>query len=189
MGQEGGQRRDAIANRQAVIDAAAVLLHDRPEASMQEIADYSGLGRTTVYRHFPNRLALLEALMADAIARGNAHVDAFLAGGAGTEQLLREVGEMNVELGLRYRFLYAHQDIAKPALQRLGRRGRDSLSAFLADAQRRGEIRADQTVSWLVTVHVALALAMVGDVLGGRIERPVAGRVLGETMVAMMVPR
>lgn len=189
MGQDGGQRRDAIANRQAVIDAAVVLLRDRPEASMQEIADYSGVGRTTVYRHFPNRLALLEALMADAIARGDAHVDAFLATGAGTEALLREVGEMNVDLGLRYRFLYAHLEIARPALQRRGRRGRDSLSAFLADAQRRGEIRADLTVSWLMTVQLGLTLAMVGDMLGDRIERSIAGRVLGETIVAMMVPR
>src|SRR3954468_15735402 len=56
-------RADARRNRSAVLDAGARLLAERPTASMQEIADASGVGRTTVYRHFPAREDLIEALV------------------------------------------------------------------------------------------------------------------------------
>ena len=44
MEHQGGQRRDAVANRQAVIDAAAVVLTENPDAGIAEIAE-QGLGR------------------------------------------------------------------------------------------------------------------------------------------------
>ena len=57
-------RADAQRNREAVLQAAIGLLGERPGASMRAIADASGVGRSTVYRHFPTREALLRALFA-----------------------------------------------------------------------------------------------------------------------------
>jgi TetR/AcrR family transcriptional regulator, mexCD-oprJ operon repressor len=50
----------------AILETAAHLLADRPEASMNELAAAAGIGRATLYRHFPTREALLAALASEA---------------------------------------------------------------------------------------------------------------------------
>jgi serine phosphatase RsbU (regulator of sigma subunit) len=59
---EGGfLRADALASRQRILEAAATLVGDR-RVSMAEIAAAAGVGRSTLYRHFPTRQALNAAL-------------------------------------------------------------------------------------------------------------------------------
>jgi TetR/AcrR family transcriptional regulator, mexCD-oprJ operon repressor len=50
----------------AILATAARVLADRPEASTGDIAAAAGVGRATLYRYFPTREALLEALEAQA---------------------------------------------------------------------------------------------------------------------------
>jgi serine phosphatase RsbU (regulator of sigma subunit) len=54
-------RSDAIATRERILDAAATLAGDR-RMSMSELAAAAGVGRSTLYRHFPSRLVLERAL-------------------------------------------------------------------------------------------------------------------------------
>ena len=52
----------------AIIDSAATILAARGEAvSMEEIASSAGIGRATLYRYFPNREALLQAMAAASV--------------------------------------------------------------------------------------------------------------------------
>ena len=55
-------RSDANRNHEAILIGAIAVLADSPQASMREIADASGTGRTTLYRHFPDRQALVAAI-------------------------------------------------------------------------------------------------------------------------------
>lgn len=56
-------RADAERNRRRILDAAAELIADRGLAvSMDEIADRAGVGVGTVYRRFPEREDLVDAL-------------------------------------------------------------------------------------------------------------------------------
>jgi serine phosphatase RsbU (regulator of sigma subunit) len=57
----GPHRADAVANRERILAAAAALLGDR-RASMTQIAAAAEVGRSTLYRHFPTREALVAAL-------------------------------------------------------------------------------------------------------------------------------
>ncbi len=58
------QRRDAVQNRAALIDAARVLLNRDPESSLEAIAAAAGLSRRSVYGHFANRDELLREITA-----------------------------------------------------------------------------------------------------------------------------
>jgi AcrR family transcriptional regulator len=56
-------RADAIRNRERVLEAAkAVFSRGGPEASLETVARRAGVGIGTLYRHFPTREALYEAV-------------------------------------------------------------------------------------------------------------------------------
>lgn len=67
---EGGERRgerrlraDAVRNRELVLEAAkAVFSAGGPDASLEGVARRAGVGIGTLYRHFPTREALFEAV-------------------------------------------------------------------------------------------------------------------------------
>ncbi|WP_110589876.1 TetR/AcrR family transcriptional regulator [Microbacterium suaedae] len=56
-------RRDAVANRQALLDAAGRVLRVSPQASIDAIAAEAGLTRRAVYGHFSSRDELLRELL------------------------------------------------------------------------------------------------------------------------------
>jgi TetR/AcrR family transcriptional repressor of mexCD-oprJ operon len=56
----GETLRDRIAA--GILEAANVLLAERPDASMADIATASGVGRATLYRYFPSRDDLLAGI-------------------------------------------------------------------------------------------------------------------------------
>jgi TetR/AcrR family transcriptional repressor of mexCD-oprJ operon len=51
----------------AILEAATRLLAERGDASMADVADAAGVGRTTLYRHFPTRGALLDSMWRTAV--------------------------------------------------------------------------------------------------------------------------
>src|SRR5215467_13712009 len=56
-------RADAVRNRERVLEAAkAVFSAGGPEASLEAVAKRAGVGIGTLYRHFPTREALFEAV-------------------------------------------------------------------------------------------------------------------------------
>src|SRR5580658_9442621 len=56
-------RADAVRNRERVLEAAkAVFGAGGPEASLEAVARRAGVGIGTLYRHFPTREALFEAV-------------------------------------------------------------------------------------------------------------------------------
>jgi AcrR family transcriptional regulator len=62
-GEQKGSRRDAQRNHELLVEAARELFAEQGvEASLEEIARRAGLGIGTLYRHFPSREALVEAI-------------------------------------------------------------------------------------------------------------------------------
>jgi serine phosphatase RsbU (regulator of sigma subunit) len=60
-GERAFTRADALTSRERILEAAAALAGDR-RTSMVEVAAAAGVGRSTLYRHFPSRQALERAL-------------------------------------------------------------------------------------------------------------------------------
>jgi AcrR family transcriptional regulator len=66
-------RRDARRNREAIVQAARQVFCDHGlEAPLEQIARQAGVGIATLYRRFPNRAALLDAVLGDTV---QAHVE------------------------------------------------------------------------------------------------------------------
>ena len=55
-------RSDGWRSREAILDAAHASLSRNRRTTMQEIAEAAGVGRTTIYRYFPTRRDLEQAL-------------------------------------------------------------------------------------------------------------------------------
>jgi|RhiMethySRZTD1v2_1073278.scaffolds.fasta_scaffold488759_2 AcrR family transcriptional regulator len=176
-------RADARRNRQAVLDAGARLLADRPAASMQEIADASGVGRTTVYRHFPAREDLVAALIQQVVGQVvNATATALAVRGPAPDVLRRFAADL-VVLGGRWRFLRDQRLEVLAMLQ-------ESDRAFLQwarEAQRRGELRTDMTADWLLAVTKGVLTSANDEVERLGVEE--TGRLAGETLVSAFTPR
>src|SRR5437764_8126531 len=60
-GRPGSMRADALASRQRILQAARMLEGDR-RVTMAELAAAANVGRSTLYRHFPTRQTLEQAL-------------------------------------------------------------------------------------------------------------------------------
>jgi AcrR family transcriptional regulator len=175
-------RADARRNHRTVLDTAITLLAERPQATMQEVADASGLGRTTVYRHFPRRQDLIDALFVEVLREARAAVAGVLRTPASAREVLCALGPKFIEIGDRYRFLDAHPELRERALTPREEEVREPLAEFLTRAQVRGELRADVPVTWMLTALRGLSVAAMVDVAAGRLEVADAGRLLGETL-------
>ncbi|WP_442583039.1 TetR/AcrR family transcriptional regulator [Mesorhizobium sp. ASY16-5R] len=63
-------RADATRNREKLLDATTALVAEkRGELSLAAVAERAGVGIGTLYRHFPNRDALLAGLYRNEVAR------------------------------------------------------------------------------------------------------------------------
>jgi AcrR family transcriptional regulator len=63
-------RRDAQRNRDAIVAAARQVFCDHGlEAPLEQIARQAGVGIATLHRHFPNRAALLDAVLTERTPR------------------------------------------------------------------------------------------------------------------------
>jgi AcrR family transcriptional regulator len=66
-------RSDALANRQAIVEAARAVFSERGlAAEMKEIAERAGVGVGTIYRNFPSKEDLVMAIISDALAAATA---------------------------------------------------------------------------------------------------------------------
>jgi AcrR family transcriptional regulator len=72
-------RADARRNyEQLLVQAEAAFSRDGVDASLEDIARVAGVGIGTLYRHFPTRDALLEALLSERFEQARASADELL---------------------------------------------------------------------------------------------------------------
>ncbi len=73
-------RADAQRNRDRIVEVARDLFREQGyDASLDEVARRAGVGPGTLYRHFPRRDDLLDAIMQSWVARVNEAADRALA--------------------------------------------------------------------------------------------------------------
>jgi AcrR family transcriptional regulator len=190
-GPEFGRRRaDAQRNIDAILDAGLACLSQSPDVNMAEIARVAGVGRVTLYGHFPSKEALVDALVAKAITRGNAALDAVdLEEGPAPEPLARLVASS-------WEILNQHRQLMRAGLQHLGparvRAHHDQVMTrveeLIARGQAAGDICVDLPCRWLVTTLFTLLHAAADEVNAGHLDSSAAGAVVTATVLAALTP-
>ena len=175
-------RADARRNHDSVLEAGARLLAERPAASMQEIADASGVGRTTVYRHFPAREDLVAALVARVAEEVTAVSAGALAIDRPAEDVLRRLSYDLVALGRRWHFLRDQREDLRASLTESDR----AFHEWVTRAQERGEIRDDWSADWVLAVTRGLVTEAIVEAEGMGAER--CGQLLSETLISALAP-
>jgi AcrR family transcriptional regulator len=183
------ERADARRNREAVIETALDVLATRPDASMEEIASAAGLGRTTVYRHFPTREDLVRSLFVQVVVEARELMVAVIAEGDSAEETIRAMGPAMVSVGQRFRFLHQHQAIGTKVFEAERAFEEDPVRIFLKKGIKSGELRGDVEVSWMQATITAVAIATTDEIIAGRVDPETGGAVLGEMLASALVNR
>jgi AcrR family transcriptional regulator len=94
-------RADVRRNRRRLLDAAiALILEQGGEPSRDSVAQRAGTGVATLYRHFPDRQALLRAVVLDVLDRTIEQGDIALAESATGGEALRRYLHASIDTGL-----------------------------------------------------------------------------------------
>ncbi|MGV9802805.1 TetR/AcrR family transcriptional regulator [Mycobacterium sp. NPDC003449] len=131
--------------RATILDAAARVLGRRADAPMADIADEAGVGRATLYRHFPTR----EALLHGAAEAGTAELaDAFDAADLDTvpaERAISRVTGIFLRTGAKYAALLGQleEDPDPEAKDRVIRPVRAVIDRGIREGLLRNDIAAD----------------------------------------------
>jgi AcrR family transcriptional regulator len=157
------RRADARRNAERILaQAREVFAESGPDASLEEIARRAGVGIGTLYRHFPTRRALVEAVLSDQVDALRAQADALLdspsPGDALAMWLHAQMQNSMSCRGLAGSAMIAMLDDADE-MPRVCDAMREAGAALLARAQHAGEVRRDADIDDLLRMVNAIGLA------------------------------
>jgi AcrR family transcriptional regulator len=155
-------RADAERNRQRILAAAAELFTERGlEPSLDDVARHAGVGVGTVYRRFPDKASLADALfdeLIDALValaeQAQAEPDAWAA----LVSFLERSAEMLVtNRGLRQILMFAAEGHDRGVCAR--DRMRPAIGRLIERAQADGQVRADLGATDIPMIEFMIAAA------------------------------
>lgn len=151
-------RADAVRNRERVLAAAKLVFNaGGPEASLEAVAKRAGVGIGTLYRHFPTREALFEAVyrreveqlseLAEQLKNAKDPVEALRRWlRSGVEFVATKKG-MSAALALTYQ---SSSELAAFSMDRLTKAIGSLLDRAVADGQMRGDLSPEDLLRALI---------------------------------------
>jgi len=182
---DGGraQRVDARANRSRILDAAEEVFGQGGEsASTEEVARLAGVGIGTVFRHFPTKAELLEAVLARRFERLRDQADALLGDGDPGGAFLGFFGHLVADATAK--IAIAEALVEAGGVEAGGDHGggdasrasdalRRTVGTLLEQAQQAGAVRGDvelpEVYALLVATSRAAARARLDEAARGRL--------------------
>jgi AcrR family transcriptional regulator len=175
-------RADARRNHACLLAEARIAFAKHGAGtSLEEIAHRAGVGSGTLYRHFPTREALLEAVLRDWTESMQTEAEGFLAYGSPSEALhawLRSyLSHLTLYRGLATALMASMQEKTS-ALYVCGQSVKKASADLLTRAQAAGEIRSDADITDVLRLVKGIAAA---------VELPGGSHGLAERLLAIVM--
>lgn len=148
--------RTKTSARQSLLDAATILLAENPGASFIEIAEAAGVGRASLYRHFPTREDLIRELSLEAIRATDKASSHIMSDAASATDALRLSVEAMIPLGDRYYFLTRLPVMEDEEVNRHIKRQNSEMLMLIKAVQQEGSIDPKLPANWAVAVFNGL---------------------------------
>jgi len=181
------QRADASRNRDTLLAAATrAFATAEEEPSMRAIAREAGVGIATLYRHFPTREALVDAVYHDQVERLTAGARDLLAWAPPAEAMRRWMDLFGDWLATKHGMtdtLLAMIESGEIALAQTRAELLDVITTILAAGRAAGDLRADVSAE-----DIAASLIGIFIVVGKPGQRPQADRLLNLLMDGLRPP-
>ena len=180
-------RADAARNVHRIVEVAARAIGDDPSVGMGEIAAAAGISRATVYRHFPTRAALIEAIRGQAVEQGErALAECRLEDGSAIDALRRLVGAW-LDVAAHYAVPQIAAQAALTTSEEARERSRrvfgEPLVALFERGRAAGEFSAEMSPEWAARVFGAVLLAGARSVGDGTLSGEAAPDLVFRTLL------
>ncbi|MGI5520544.1 TetR/AcrR family transcriptional regulator [Micromonospora sp. CA-259024] len=182
------RRADARQNAEKIVQAAVSCLGRSSEASMNDIAREAGVGRVTLYAHFPSREALVEAALVRLLAQGDEVLEAVDLTSDPRDGLraLMEVGWLLIAQAASV--LQAAQAALPPGrVQELHAQPEERIHDLIRRGQAEDVFRADIPADRLASVLHHVLHGAATDVATGRLDATEAPHFVAEMALAVCV--
>lgn len=156
--------------RRAILEAAAALWARDFSASLGDIADRAEVSRSTLHRYFPERQALVDALLVDSQTRMGEAWDAAVAVSTTPMQTVENIAAAIVDLADQVLFLFS--DPARfEGNPHWNDDDDDALPELIRAAQRDGDLDPDIAPQFALSVMYALIYVTAESVAAGTLPR------------------
>ncbi|MED7924932.1 TetR family transcriptional regulator [Nonomuraea sp. LP-02] len=182
------RRADAERNIAAILEAATRLLSADPAASVADIAKAAGVGRVTLYGHFPSREALVDAVLEHAVGLADAVLDDPALDEGPAPEAMAALLRSAWEVLDRHRRLFVAADriMATERIREHHERPLRRVERLIERGRRDGDFRTDLPLPWLVTTFFSIIHSAAQEREAGRLPAEDVERVLITTMLSLL---
>ncbi|TQR47224.1 TetR/AcrR family transcriptional regulator [Paenibacillus popilliae] len=166
-----------------ILDAATKILVEKPTASLNDIADYAGVGIATLHRYFENREQLMLQLGLRAAKVVGETMDLINRTEWSNEAYIPALVEALIPLGDKIHFLTqdgslnCNKEMVAAEEQILQR-----VRHTLGEMQQKGHLRQDMSPEWIANVLYSLLILAWQQVHLGNIAKNSAAKLVVDTL-------
>jgi AcrR family transcriptional regulator len=188
-----GAARSRRGTRPPLLDVAAEVLVADPAASLAEVAEAAGIGRTTLHKHYATRDDLLRAVGHRAIDRWETALDQVEALDQAADRGLAAIIAAMVPIGSQLGFLWRTQILNRDSgLPDRAAATESRTLAVLRQAQDRGVLAGGTPDWWLLDTFYSLIYMAAESVADGKLAPNDAPGLVTDTLLrgigARMIP-
>ncbi|MCR8842289.1 TetR/AcrR family transcriptional regulator [Paenibacillus sp. SC116] len=167
----------------AILDAATEILVNKPTASMNDIADFAGIGIATLHRYVENREQLFVQLALRSIKVVGEILSHISKDDEHIETYIPTVVEELIPYGDKIHFLIQdHQFFCNEEILEAEARILEPIKEVIETLQQRGSIRQDMSSEWILNVFYSILILTWQQVQSGHVAKRSAAKLVIDTL-------